>query len=440
MRAVCVLIAAISLVACVLTHDPPCHSGIPETRDPCNGLDDDCDGQLDEDPACPTSTGSHTACVAGTCVTEACGASFADCNLDGRDSCETDLRSASLDCGACGHACGGDEYCLGGSCAPLLRRAYVFCGTTCVLEQDGEVRCAGRNTNGLLGDPALADSTALAPVGVPPLRDIVLLGAAACGVSTVGDDVWCWGNDEAGVVTGMRSSEVYAPRLTYSSPTRVTALGGTPSLAAIATADEIIGWGQNAGGDLRRDSDGRIHVATAGVSVIGRGLSTAVCAATQPEVVCWGTFFASPGSSLHMVSDLALPLPLVRWLDVEDRHVVAVTADGRTLRWSPDDSSVAETINPRILASTRGVAVTTERTYDLLDDGTVREFAIEGGDRMLVRTHRFTSPAVWLDARCNTACAVLRDGTVECTGANRSGELLRGYASDFEPSFGTIQE
>jgi hypothetical protein len=45
---------------------------------------------------------------------------FADCNGDASDGCETDL-SFSGNCGRCGHACNGAQFCgLGGCCENSL--------------------------------------------------------------------------------------------------------------------------------------------------------------------------------------------------------------------------------------------------------------------------------------------------------------------------------
>ncbi len=47
-----------------------------------------------------------------------CTAEHGDCNDVAADGCETDLMTSSLNCGACGHDCGGSD-CLEGKCQPV---------------------------------------------------------------------------------------------------------------------------------------------------------------------------------------------------------------------------------------------------------------------------------------------------------------------------------
>jgi hypothetical protein len=97
----------------------------------CNGLDDDCDGSVDEGFDMSTdvsncggcgivcdfqnTTGS---CTGGVCVINSCNPGFDDCDLNGQNGCETELGTSLANCGGCGNRCNPpDRACCAGTCA-----------------------------------------------------------------------------------------------------------------------------------------------------------------------------------------------------------------------------------------------------------------------------------------------------------------------------------
>ena len=80
----------------------------------CNGLDDDCDGMIDEgEPAtlCALSGVEAAACVAGSCEIGACAIGMLDCDAEVANGCEVDGASDDASCGACGVACATGDQC-----------------------------------------------------------------------------------------------------------------------------------------------------------------------------------------------------------------------------------------------------------------------------------------------------------------------------------------
>src|SRR5262249_52974802 len=100
--------------------NPNLHPGAPEI---CNGLDDNCDGNVDEDPdasnSCATQCTATAQCVAGSCVTT-------PLNCDDNNACTVDWCSLTQGCRhanqpdglSCtdGNPCNGEETCGGGHC------------------------------------------------------------------------------------------------------------------------------------------------------------------------------------------------------------------------------------------------------------------------------------------------------------------------------------
>lgn len=100
--------------------------------DGCDGRDNDCDGQTDEDVdlqsdrlncgSCGnvcSASGAETACQAGTCAVTSCLGTAEDCNGLYGDGCETDTATSTTSCGACGVVCAfpnGSTVCEDGVC------------------------------------------------------------------------------------------------------------------------------------------------------------------------------------------------------------------------------------------------------------------------------------------------------------------------------------
>ena len=94
----------------------PC---VPTGAESCNGLDDDCDGEVDEDFDLDTSSdhcgqcgrscavlNATAVCSGGECRITACVDGFGDCDRDVSTGCETDVRVSADHCGNCNNACG----------------------------------------------------------------------------------------------------------------------------------------------------------------------------------------------------------------------------------------------------------------------------------------------------------------------------------------------
>jgi hypothetical protein len=71
----------------------------------CNGIDDNCDGNIDEGASASCSLPhAVSSCVAGACAVASCTTGFADCDLQAADGCEADMTAPST-CGTCTNNC-----------------------------------------------------------------------------------------------------------------------------------------------------------------------------------------------------------------------------------------------------------------------------------------------------------------------------------------------
>lgn len=96
-------------------------------RDWCNGLDDNCDGRIDENTqmiSCGVGACSRTvsdcvngvlqSCTPGQPATESCNSIDDDC--DGTVDNGFDLQSDNSNCGSCGNTCLAHQACQNGQC------------------------------------------------------------------------------------------------------------------------------------------------------------------------------------------------------------------------------------------------------------------------------------------------------------------------------------
>ncbi|MCC7535702.1 MAG: hypothetical protein IT379_05790 [Deltaproteobacteria bacterium] len=124
----------------------------------CNGLDDDCNGAVDDGATCAPVGHRTYVCSEGTCAARECMVGWGDC--DGGDDCETPLDTLD-NCGVCGRRCPtvahSTPWCISYECFPVCDANYADCNDD---PRDGceahlyaletcrscDVRCAGGRT------------------------------------------------------------------------------------------------------------------------------------------------------------------------------------------------------------------------------------------------------------------------------------------------------
>ena len=97
--------------ACVGGSPQTCTPGTPGPEICGSGIDEDCDGIVDEQPCqctsaaqCPTPPNAVAQCQASNC-TFFCLMGYSDCNNFPGDGCEVNVQNDPANCGSCGNVC-----------------------------------------------------------------------------------------------------------------------------------------------------------------------------------------------------------------------------------------------------------------------------------------------------------------------------------------------
>jgi hypothetical protein len=123
-------ICAAGTIVCDDDGDLVCVQNEQPRTETCNGLDDNCNGVVD-DGACPPLPQASTRCQGDVCVIDQCHPGFGNCDGNDLNGCETSLQSNLNHCGTCGNVCPGRPNavptCIGGQCGIQCQSGFGNC-------------------------------------------------------------------------------------------------------------------------------------------------------------------------------------------------------------------------------------------------------------------------------------------------------------------------
>ena len=93
-------------------HDAKVHPGAIEL---CDGKDNNCNGQVDENAMVLMMHGIGS-CQNGQVAVQSCKEGFSDCDGQASNGCETDIKNDPEHCGGCNESCTPTEVCVAGGC------------------------------------------------------------------------------------------------------------------------------------------------------------------------------------------------------------------------------------------------------------------------------------------------------------------------------------
>jgi alpha-tubulin suppressor-like RCC1 family protein len=366
------------------------------------------------------------------------------------------------------------------------RAEFIAAGDdhTCAVLLDGTIRCWGFNETGQLGDGTNVSRST--PVQVGGLAGEATALAAGwghtCALTDAGG-VMCWGDDGFGQL----GNNAYW--ISSYSPVKVEGLGqGVTAITAkggyncaLLEGGAVKCWGSNDYGKLgdgtveNRPTPVPVSGLEGGVKEIAAGWRHACAVLEDGRMKCWGwNYYGQLGDrsmtlQLRPVSVTELPGPAAS-AGLGWRHTCAVIDPGLVMCWGDDQNGqvwkgwlvdpLFPTATPskepdggRTATPTREAA--TPRPEDLqyqpMDSGGSHNCAVTGeggvkcwgnnevGQMGIGNTVTQPSPvdvigltgqAAGVAVGGNLSCALLRDGSVMCWGANYSGEIGDGTRND----------
>lgn len=254
----------------------------------------------------------------------------------------------------CGGMCGerpGDDQSDG---PPGVAKLYFSTYHNCVLDDAGNIWCAGRNEKGELGDGTTRYREQL--VEVQGLEEVVDFEVGIydnnCAWNDAGD-LWCWGNNAHGVLADNELEFSAEPVAIDGLPAVADVSVGAYHACALTEESTVYCWGRNIEGQLGLGEGAGDRVTTPmpvdgleDVRQIGAG-GVHTCVLTEDgEVYCWGDndrgqLGVGLDTSFHRpdpvpISEL-LPGP-AKQLEVGFRHSCVLVGDDRRLFcWGAND-------------------------------------------------------------------------------------------------------
>jgi alpha-tubulin suppressor-like RCC1 family protein len=414
--------------------DNDCDGEVDEPNtEVCNGKDDDCNGQVDEYPAadisCIASKGPGYVCQSGTCVCSVmCGATCVD------------IKSNVSHCGGCNKPCAMGASCSGGTCqCPAAQPAD--CGTKCADLQTDPQHCGK------------CDNPCALACGKGTCIEVVKLSLgdfSTCALMKDGT-ARCWGNEwTMGTGSGVSSPKpVEVPMLASLGGVEVGGL----SAFAWTTGGLGYGWGENYFGNLG-DGTKMDHLKPG--PVVGLSSIAGMSAATQHtcawssngSAYCWGD-----GSSYQIGDgvrgDHPTPTPVPGLTSVVQiatglQHTCARTSTGNVACWGangpgalglgPNPNGTVPTTLPTI-SMVQEIGAGSLHTCARMADKTVRCWGYNGNGSLGDTTTMPRDTPTPVPGLTNVEqlavggehnCVRLTDGTVSCWGWNQNGQVGDG--------------
>jgi alpha-tubulin suppressor-like RCC1 family protein len=300
------------------------------TTEICDGKDNDCDGQIDEDNVCFFFASKVAAGYAHTCAIK----------QDGSLWCWGDNMYGQLGTGAFGGSVSIPVQIMPSGVSFVAAGDYH----TCAVKTDGSLWCWGYNGSGQLGNGTFSNSSTPVQIMSSGVVAVALGGAHTCVIKTDGS-LWCWGNNDHGQIgNGYYGYNISTPVQIMSSGVHSVALGYAHT-CVVKMDGSLWCWGYNYYGQVGNGTSGFDRfspdlIMLSGVASVSLGRNHTCATKTNNTLWCWGSDYygqLGDGTNTSKNTPVQIMSSGVVVVALEYAHTCAIKQDGSLWCWGWND-------------------------------------------------------------------------------------------------------
>jgi alpha-tubulin suppressor-like RCC1 family protein len=216
--------------------------------------------------------------------------------------------------------------------------------TTCALKSNGTVSCWGSNVYGAIGDGAVSSNNRTLPSNVPNLSEVISLAKGVLHTCALQDDgaMKCWGRNDAGQLGDGTTANRSLATPVLGITDAVSASAGFAHTCVLRANGTVSCWGSNEYGQLGNGSLTDQLTPTAvpgltGVVAIELGSFHSCALKADATVVCWGDNGSgqlADGTTINRSTPTVVSgLASVAALTAGSGHTCALKTNGTMFCW-----------------------------------------------------------------------------------------------------------
>ncbi|MFZ8804314.1 MAG: MopE-related protein, partial [Candidatus Calescibacterium sp.] len=415
----------------------PCQGEVLPQSEICDNKDNDCDGQIDEEFN----------------VGQSCTVGVGECARTGQYVCKAD--GSGTQCNATpgtptAEICDGRDNDCDGQIDEEIICVKVSAGSyhTCAIDTNGSLWCWGDNWYGQLGDGTNVGKDVPVQVSGTNWASVSAGWYHTCGIKT--DEIlWCWGDNWYGQLGDGTNVGKNVP-VQVSGTNWVSVSAGKDHTCGVKTDGTLWCWGRNNYGQL---GDGtnvgkNVPVQVSGTNwvSVSAGWYHTCGIKTDGTLWCWGyNEYGQLGDGTNVGKNAPVQVSGTNWFSVSagGYHTCGVKTDGTLWCWGDNwygqlgiGTWLDKKTPTRVGTGTNWVTVSAgwAHTCGIKTDGTLwcwgyNEYGQLGdGTNVSKNAPVQVSGTNWVSVSAGRyhTCGVKTDGTIWCWGRNNYGQLGDG--------------